>query len=60
MQINYTKYHRRLHIMSVPSQAAQALSMDHTTNTIWHRIINALYKTFYKISMEVVKTENSQ
>ena len=37
-------------------QAAQALSMNHTSNTI----IKGLYGIFYKISMEVVKSENSQ
>ena len=43
-------------------RAAQVLSMNHTNNTIRHQIISVymLYGILYKISIEVVKSENSQ
>ena len=39
----------------IRAQAAQALSTNHTRNTIWNRIMKGLYGTFHKISMEAVK-----
>ena len=48
------------HAGSGRGQAAQALSMNHTSNTIWHRNYKGSYGIFYKISMEVVKCENSR
>jgi len=31
----------RKHVLRVSAQAAQALSMNHTSNTTWHRITRA-------------------
>ena len=38
------------------TQAAQALFMNHTSNTIWRRII----RVYMGFSMKVVKSENVQ
>ena len=44
-------------LASAKPQAAQALSTNHASNAIWHK---GFHEIFYKISMEVIKSQNSQ